>query len=100
MALNIACQLKRKTIVVCHKSFLIDQWSESINQFIPNAKVGYIQGKTIDIEDKDIVLAMLQSLSMKEYNEEIFEKFGFAVFDEAHHLSAEVFSKAMRKNIT
>ena len=97
LALNIACQLKKKTIVVCHKSFLLDQWSERISQFIPNAKVGYIQGKTIDIEDKDIVLAMLQSLSMKEYDEEIFEQFGFAVFDEAHHLSAEVFSKAMRK---
>ena len=48
-------------------------------------------------EDKDIVVGSLQSLSMKEYDEEIFEKFGFAVFDEAHHLSAEVFSKAMRK---
>ena len=24
---------------------------------------------------------MLQSLSMKEYDEEIFKKFGFAVFD-------------------
>ena len=40
LALNIACQLKKKTIVVCHKSFLLDQWTERISQFIPNAKVG------------------------------------------------------------
>lgn len=97
LGLNIACQLKKKTIVVCHKSFLLDQWTERINQFIPGAKVGYIQGKTIDVEGKDIVLAMLQSLSMKEYEEDLFKQFGFAIFDEAHHLSAEVFSKAMKK---
>jgi len=97
LGLNIACQLKKKTIVVCHKSFLLDQWTERINQFIPDAKVGYIQGKTIDVEGKDIVLAMLQSLSMKEYPEDLFKPFGFAIFEEAHHLSAEVFSKAMKK---
>ena len=35
--------------------------------FLPNAKVGKIQGEIIDIEDKDIVIGMLQSLSMKDY---------------------------------
>ena len=96
LALNIACSLKKKVIVVCHKSFLLTQWAERINQFIPNAKIGYIQGKTIDTEGKDIVLGMLQSISMKEYANNLFEQFGLAIFDEAHHLSAEVFSRAMK----
>jgi len=97
LALNIACQLKKKTIVVVHKSFLMTQWAERIRQFIPDASIGYIQGKTIDVEDKDIVLAMLQSLSQKEYDENLFKPYGFSIWDECHHLSAEVFSKAMRK---
>ena len=96
LALNIACHLKKKTIVICHKQFLLTQWAERINQFIPNAKIGYIQGKTIDVENKDIVLGMLQSISMKEYVDDLFEQFGLAIFDEAHHLSAEVFSRAMK----
>jgi len=97
LALNLACQLKKKTIVVVHKSFLMTQWAERISQFIPGASIGYIQGTTIDVDGKDIVLAMLQSLSQKEYDEDLFKTFGFSIWDECHHLSAEVFSKAMRK---
>ena len=40
---------------------------------------------------------MVQSLSMKEYEENVFESFGLAVFDECHHLGAEVFHKSMIK---
>ena len=48
------------------KTFLLNQWKERIQQFLPGARVGTIQGETIDIEDKDIVIGMLQSISMKD----------------------------------
>jgi len=38
----------------------------------PTAKVGKIQGEIIDIEGKDIVIGMLQSLSMKTYSIDTF----------------------------
>ena len=66
-------------------------------EFLPEAKIGKIQQDTVDIEGKDIVLAMVQSLSMKEYESDVFSSFGFAVFDECHHLGAEVFWKSMPK---
>ena len=100
MALNIISQLKRKTLVVVHKSFLMNQWEERIHTFLPSAKVGKIQGDCIDIDGKDIVLGMLQSLSSKVYPEEMWDSFGLSVFDECHHLSAEVFSKVMTKIVT
>jgi superfamily II DNA or RNA helicase len=40
---------------------------------------------------------MLQSLSMKEYDNDIFNDFGFVVVDECHHISAEVFSRSLPK---
>jgi len=43
---------------------------------------------------------MLQSLSSKEYDTTIWEQFGLTVFDECHHLSAEVFSKIMINIVT
>ena len=89
--------LKVKTIVVVHKDFLMTQWLDRIQQFLPDAKIGKIQQGTIDIEGKDIVLSMVQSLSMKEYPKQVFSDFGLAVFDECHHLGAEVFSQCMRK---
>ena len=97
LALHIASILSVKTIVVVHKDFLMTQWRDRIMEFLPNARIGKIQQNTIDIEDKDIILAMVQSLSMKEYNEGIFDSFGLAIFDECHHLGAEVFFKSMRK---
>jgi len=97
LSLWIISLLKKKTIVVVHKDFLMTQWRDRILQFLPDAKIGKIQQNTIDIEGKDIVLAMVQSLSMKEYPEDTFKSFGLAVFDECHHLGAETFSKAMPK---
>ena len=97
LALYIISLLKKKTIVVVHKDFLMTQWRDRIKQFLPEARIGKIQQNTIDIEDKDIVLAMVQSLSQKEYDQSVFSSFGLAVFDECHHLGAEVFSKSMAK---
>jgi len=97
LALHIISILKKKTIVVVHKDFLMTQWRDRIKQFLPDAKIGKIQQNTIDIKDKDIVLSMVQSLSMKEYDSETFSSFGLAIFDECHHLGAEVFSKSMQK---
>ena len=54
MALKLIEQLKTKTLVIVHKSFLLDQWIERIQQFLPEARVGKIQGQIIDIDNKDI----------------------------------------------
>ena len=97
LSLYILAQLRLKTLVVVHKDFLMTQWYDRIEEFIPDARIGKIQQDTIDIEDKDIVLSMVQSLSMKEYPEDTFESFGLVIFDECHHLGAEVFSKCMAK---
>jgi len=100
MGLYIIAKLKKKTLVIVHKSFLLNQWIERIQQFLPSARVGKIQGQIIDIENKDIVIGMLQSLSQKEYPENLFDSFGLTIYDETHHLGAEVFSRCMMKTIT
>ena len=100
LALNIISRIKLKTIIVVHKEFLLRQWVERIEQFLPDAKVGKIQAKTIDTEDKDIVICMLQSLSMKDYPKDMFKEYGFMIIDEVHHMSAEVFSRAFYKVVT
>ena len=73
---------------------------ERIEQFLPDAKVGRIQGTIIDIEGKDIVIGMLQSLSMKNYDIKLFKDFGLTIVDEVHHISSEVFSRALFKIVT
>ena len=97
IGLNIIARLKKKTLIIVHKDFLMNQWIERIQEFLPGARIGKIQGKIIDIKDKDIVIAMLQSLSMKVYENNVFEDFGFSIIDEVHHLGAEVFCQAFLK---
>ena len=100
LALYICSLLKKKTLIIVHKEFLLNQWIERIQQFLPQARVGKIQGQIVDIENKDIVLGMLQSLSMKDYHESTFKSFGLTIIDEVHHISSEVFSCALFKLVT
>ena len=99
-SLYILSKLHKKTLVIVHKEFLMNQWIERIQQFLPKARVGKIQGPIIDIDDKDIVIGMLQSLSMKEYPASTFESFGLTIIDEVHHISSEVFSNSLFKLVT
>jgi len=98
--LYVIGQLKKKAIIIVHKEFLMNQWIERINKYYPTAKIGKIQGQIIDIEGKDIVLCMLQSLSMKDYPSSLFDSFGLTIIDEVHHISSEVFSNALFKLVT
>ena len=97
LALNILSKLKKKTIIFVQKTFLKNQWIERIEEFLPDAKVGTIQGQIIDIENKDIVIAMVQSISMKSYPESLFDDFGFTIFDETHHMASNVFCNCLKK---
>jgi len=95
-ALYIASQLKLPTIVLVHNTFLRDQWIERITSFLPKARIGKIQGDVVDT-DKDIVVAMLQSISMKEYDLSVFKNIGLVIVDECHHIASEAFSQAIPK---
>lgn len=98
--LYIISRLKKKTLIIVHKEFLMNQWIERILKYFPTARIGKIQGQVIDIDNKDIVIAMLQSLSMKDYPSTLFDSFGFTIIDEVHHISSEVFSCALFKLVT
>jgi superfamily II DNA or RNA helicase len=97
IGLYLCGKLGVKTLIIVHKEFLVNQWKERILQFIPDAKIGLIQQNITDVIGKDIVIGMLQSISMKDYPEWIFDEFGFTILDECHHLGAEVFSRALPK---
>ena len=98
MALYLISVLKRKTIIIVHKEFLLNQWVKRIEEFLPEARIGIIQAQKVDYQNKDIVIGMLQSISSKDYDvDTVFSEFGFTVVDECHHIAAEVFSRSLPK---
>lgn len=97
LALYFVAQLGVKTMVIVHKEFLMNQWTERINQCLPGAKIGRIQGKIFDIKNKDIVLVMLQTLWRKKFPLHAFDSFGHLIIDECHRIPSEKFSRALQK---
>jgi superfamily II DNA or RNA helicase len=100
MALKIVSLLSKKTLIIVHKEFLMNQWIERINEFLPDARIGKIQGGVFDIVDKDIVIGMIQTLYDKEYPSNAFSSFGLTIIDEVHRIGSEQFSKTLFKTIT
>jgi superfamily II DNA or RNA helicase len=98
MSLYIMGKLRRKTIIVVHKEFLVGQWTKELLRVYPDIRIGKLQGDKEEIgPDFDITIAMLQTVAKHEYSEGYFNAFGFAIFDECHHLGAAYFSKALMK---
>jgi superfamily II DNA or RNA helicase len=77
---------------------LLNQWKERIEEYLPHARIGRIQGTIIDTEDKDIVIGMIQSVCKKEYKDALFDQFGLVISDEAHRTGAKEFCKALRRS--
>uniref|UniRef100_A0A6C0HI92 Helicase ATP-binding domain-containing protein n=1 Tax=viral metagenome TaxID=1070528 RepID=A0A6C0HI92_9ZZZZ len=100
MGLKIISLLHKKTLILVHKEFLMNQWIERINEFLPGARIGKIQAQVMDIENKDIVIGMIQTLYDKDYPGNTFSSFGLTIIDEVHRIGSEQFSKTLTKIVT
>jgi superfamily II DNA or RNA helicase len=96
LALYIISLLKKKTIVLVHKSFLADQWIERILEFLPGVKISKVQGSKSDWSG-DIIIGMVQTILNRDIPEDITNELGLLIADEAHHLAAQQFSKSLVK---
>lgn len=97
-AIYIAQRLGLKTLIVVHKSFLIKQWIKSLLTFLDVKldRIGIIRQKVKNTEGKDFVIGMIQTISKHEYND-VFNKFGLVIYDEAHHVACKSYSKSLLK---
>lgn len=93
-ALAIAARLGVRTLIVVHKEFLANQWSERIAQFCPGCTIGRVQQDRCELEHP-FVVAMIQTLCMREHAIGTFDSIGLVIVDEAHHVGAPAFSQAM-----
>lgn len=100
MAINIALKYHGRTLIVVHKDILVEQWNDEIMSFTDHkAKIGLIQQNHINVDNNDFVIAMLPSLSIRNYNNDIFNDFRMLIIDECHHIGSEVFSQALPKMV-
>jgi superfamily II DNA or RNA helicase len=99
MALGIAARIRKRFLVVVDKEFLMNQWRGEMAALMPGLRIGVLQGpkREVDPAEVDCTICMIQSIAGKDIPESLFATYGFAIFDECHHLGAQHFSKCLQK---
>ena len=102
------CQIGQETIV--GKSMTLPELKQKCKE--QGLKVGgnreelvnRLRDKNPEFQDKEIktvefdcTIAMIQTLVQRDFPQGTFKDFGFAIFDECHHLGAAHFSRALLK---
>ena len=95
-AVHAAAALGRKTCILVHKAVIRDQWKEAFERFCPGVRVGFVQGKTWQVEGCEVVIAMIMTLAKRAYHPSVMDCFGLVVADECHHMAAPIMHLAMR----
>ena len=97
VAIMAAERRGRCTLVVVSSDDLGEQWTDRIEAYVPGAHIGTIQGKRVNVEGADFVIATVQSLFRRDYGADVMNRFGTVILDEVHHNAARCFSLAFRK---
>ena len=91
-AIALIAKLQCPAIVVVHKKFLLKQWKERLQECLPDAPIGIVQGKKCDYADKAVVIAMVHTLARRNYPPEFYKHFGLFIVDETHRVAARTWS--------
>jgi len=85
---------KQPTLIIVHTKELLDQWTDRIKTFlnVSSKRIGHIGNGYLD-EDKDITIALIQTLSKYP---EIVNDYGFLIIDECHHTPSRTFTAATK----
>ncbi len=98
LSLAIIDKLGFKSLILVNKLELLQQWKERISQFLPLAKVGIIQGNKFEVDNIDITIGMVQTISTnKNIKMNDLMSFGVCIIDEVHSISTKTFGQVFFK---
>tara|TARA_R100000808_G_scaffold512_2_gene2693 strand:+ start:12670 stop:14079 length:1410 start_codon:yes stop_codon:yes gene_type:complete len=97
--LNAIGTLGKTALVVVPTKVLAEQWKQEAMRHLgmEEEEIGILSGasKDRDLWDKNLVIAVIHNLFMKEWPQRFYDSFGFVAWDEAHKLGARVFASTM-----
>ena len=94
---GVIAALDVPTLVIVHKDFLMNQWRERIEKFLPEAEIGKCQQDECSFEGKHVVLAMVHSLAARSYPAAFYNWPGLVITDECHRIGAETWAPVPAK---
>lgn len=95
VAAAMIAKINVNTLILVHRSNLLEQWKERLNQFLPSSPIGEIGGGKFEPTGA-IDVAIMQSLNSEEKIAELADKYGMIIVDECHHASANSFRNILK----
>ena len=98
MGCALIARHRKSTLVLVHRSILLDQWVREARQFLGIAKrkeIGVWRGATRRLTGR-LDIAMLPSLARVQDYQAVFRGYGLVVVDECHHLPAATFEALLK----
>ena len=96
-SINIATHTKLKTLILCHRIVLIDQWKKSIEKVCPDAKIQILKGtdkKAKDALDESNDFFIMNALNVAKKGHTYFDCIGTVIVDEVHVMGTEKLSES------
>lgn len=86
------------TLILAHRKPILEQWRKQLTALLglQPSQIGQIGGGKKE-QNRNIDLAMLQTLARLEDLSALFSKYGFIIVDECHHLPAATFEACIRE---
>lgn len=92
-AINIACKIKMKVLILCHRIVLINQWRDSIIKFCPKATWQILSPGS---KMKNVDFYIINAINVPKNPREYYRDVGCVVVDESHCIMADKLSQCMR----
>lgn len=92
-SIYIACKIKLKTLIVISRVILIDQWIESIQKFVGDAKIQKLTSKSKLDEDADFYI--INAINVPKHPHSFYKNIGTLIVDEVHLIATKVLSKSL-----
>lgn len=98
LSIFLASKIGLKTLIICHRLVLIEQWIKAIERFIDNPKIGFVKPslsskKLEQAKNSDFLLVNAQNV--KTLGEDFFKDVGLVIIDEIHCILAESLSESL-----
>jgi len=98
LSIYLASKIGLKTLIVCHRLVLIEQWIKAISRFIANPRIGFIKTEK-NPKKMDAVLSndflLVNAQNIKKLGSECFRGVGLVIIDEIHAIMAESLSECL-----
>ena len=94
LSINLACEIRLKTLIIVNKIVLINQWEESILNFCPDSKIQKLNSKSEFDDECDFYI--INATNIPKKSKTFFKKIALCIVDELHLIMAESLSKGLQ----